>query len=145
MNYEWKQTIFTPEDFSGSGQYIVRETINKENREWVFDTGYLSTVMFKVGYIHGGRDLKRDNLSCLISMSDGMIKTGYFITVDENGKQIEDSVNWKWVSFTETTVEGAKSMLCEYLNNNPYGETFRFATNEEVVRVALYQKSRTRK
>src|SRR5687768_10153887 len=120
MNYEWKQTIFTPEDFKGSGQYLVREGRNKELREDVSDTGYLSTVMFKVGYIHGGRDLKRDNLSCLISMSDGMIKTGYFITVDENGKQIEDSVNWKWVSFTETTVEGAKSMLCEYLNNNPY-------------------------
>ena len=30
MKYEWKKTIFTPEDLEGAGQYIVKESINRE-------------------------------------------------------------------------------------------------------------------
>jgi|SRR6187402_46792 len=145
--YEWKQTIFTPEAIDGVGHYIVRESVNKTNSPHFYDTGYLSTVMMKIGYIGGGRDINREirgNYYCLIDMSDGRISTGFFKTKDADGNKIEDSSNWTWISFSDDENYVAKQKLCDYLNNNQHGETYRFATNEELIRVAAHQKWRTK-
>lgn len=146
MKYEWKQTVFTPKDFEGAGQYIVREGINKVNYPYIMDTGYLSTVLMKIGWTHGTRrEHTHSNIYCLIDMSDGMVKEGYFTnTKTETGESI-DSEQWIWNTFSGTTNHEAKTRLCEYLNNNPYGETYRMATNEEVIRVVAYQKHRCSK
>lgn len=145
MDYKWEQKIFTPEDFDGAGQYIVRETKNKIKSPHFLDTGFLSTVMKKVGYInYVGLASKSSNLYCLIDMSDGLTYTGYYITKDKEGNKIEDSSKWKRINFEGDTSYEAKSKLCEYLNNNPHGETYRFATNEELIRVAAHQKWRTK-
>jgi hypothetical protein len=141
MKYEWKKTIFKPEDFDGAGQYIVRETINKENYPHIMDTEYLSTVMMKVGYNLGTRRSDRqNNMYCLVDMSDGLVREGYFTnTKTDEGKAI-DTEKWIWNPFAGTTGYEAKTRLCEYLNDNPHGETYRFATNEEVVRVIMCQR-----
>ncbi len=146
MKYEWKQTIFKPEDFDGAGHYIIRETSNKENSPHIMDSGYLSTIMMKVGWSQGTRIEKiHSNIYCLIDMSDGLVKEGYFSnTKNEQGESIETD---KWIrnTFSGTTGYEAKQRLCNYLNNNLYNETFRFATNEEVVRVIMHQRGyRTR-
>lgn len=141
--YEWEQTIFTPEDFSGPGQYIVREGINKVNGPDITNTGYLTTVMKKIGYSHGTRRTDaKGNIYCIIDVSDGLVKEGYFTnTENENGERI-DVEKWIYSEFSGETGFEAKTRLCEYLNNNPHKETFRFATTEEIVRVALYQGNR---
>lgn len=140
MAYEWKQYIFKPEDFDGAGQYIVRESVNKTNSPDIYSTGYLSTVMKKIGYTLGTRrNNSPANIYCLIDMSDGCVKEGYFTgTKNEDGRDI-DSEKWIWNQFAGTTNHEAKTRLCEYLNNNPHGETYRFATAEEVMRVILHQ------
>lgn len=141
MSYTWKQTIFKPEDFDGAGQYIVRETPNKVNSPHIVDSGYLSTVMTKVGWNQGTRrEHRSSNIYCLIDMSDGLVTEGYFTnTKTETGESIEHE-KWIWNEFSGTTNYEAKVKLCEYLNNNPHKETFRFATNEEVVRVVMSQR-----
>ena len=145
MKYEWKKTIFTPEDFDGAGQYIVKEPTQKTERPFIADTGYLSTIMQKVGWQHGTRrNNVHSNIYCLIDMSDGLVKEGYFTnTKTESGERI-DTEKWIWNTFSGTANHEAKQRLCDYLNNNPYGYTYRFATSEEVVRVVMYQKHRTR-
>lgn len=141
MKYEWKQTIFKPEDFDGGGQYIVRETPNKINTPHIADSGYLSTIMMKVGYSHGTRRKNaKSSIYCLIDMSDGLVKEGYFSnTKTESGESI-DSDKWIWNEFAGDNSFEAKNRMCEYLNNNPYKETYRFATNEELVRVVMRQQ-----
>lgn len=112
---------FTPDDIKGSGQYLVNERsrIGKEQ----FDNGYLSTVMYKVGY-HMGMGLSsvpnKGHVACLVSMSDGWVKIGEII--DKN------FVQWN-----------SKQDLCDYLNKIG---TFRLATMEELVRIIMHQKSR---
>jgi len=142
MKYEWKKTIFTPEDFDGVGQYILREPPSKLNTLYVADTGYLSTIMMKVGYSNNTRRKNaKSNIYCLIYMSDGLVKEGYFTnTKTESGESI-DSEKWIWNEFSGDNGFEAKTRLCEYLNNNPYKETYRFATNEEVVRVIMHQRN----
>ncbi len=144
MKYEWKQTIFTPEDFEGAGQYIVRESSHKLERAFIIDTSYLSTIMMKVGWMHGTR---RENAAsaiyCLVDMSDGYTKEGYFTNTKTEGGESIPTEKWIWNPFAGTTGFEAKTRLCEYLNNNPYKETYRKATQEEVVRVILHQKWRT--
>ena len=49
----------------------------------------------------------------------------------------ESIAKWKWVQFN------GKKILCDYLNNPEFcQQEYRFATQEEVVRVVLYQRSR---
>lgn len=141
MNYEWKQTIFKPEDFDGGGQYIVREPPSKLKTSYIADSSYLSTIMMKIGYSHGTRRKNtKSNIYCLIDMSDGLVKEGYFTnTRTESGETI-DTDKWIWNEFSGDTGFEAKTRLCEYLNNNPYKETYRFATNEELVRVVMRQQ-----
>lgn len=132
----WKQTIFKPEDFDGSGQYLIREPIDKERTSFISDSGYLSTIMLKVGYSHATRrNMAANSNYCLIDMSDGLIREGYFTNTETS-----DCDKWIWNPFAGTTSYEAKTRLCEYLNNNPRKETFRFATNEEVVRVVMCQR-----
>lgn len=142
MKYEWKQTIFKPEDFNGAGQYIVREGINKENSPHIENSGYLSTIMMKVGWAMGTRRQGvGENIMCLIDMSDGLVKEGYFTnTKSETGESLPTE-KWIWNSFSGTTGYESKSRLAEYLNNNPHKETYRFATIEEVIRVVLHQRN----
>jgi hypothetical protein len=110
------------------------------------DTGYLSTALSKIGYSHGTR--RNDNFNsryCLIDMSDGLIKEGYFTnTKNIDGSHNQNHSSWIWNEFAGENNYEAKQKLCEYLNNNYHKETFRFATNEELVRVANYQKWRTK-
>jgi len=145
MKYEWKQTIFTPEDLEGAGQYIIKETINKENSPHILDTGYLSTIMKKVGWVQKIREDRKDYSYILIDMSDGLITEGYFTgTTNEDGSHNNKHNEWVWNDFSADTSYQSKLNLCEYLNNSPYKETFRFATNEELIRVAAHQKWRTK-
>ena len=144
MKYEWKQTIFKPEDFDGAGQYIVRESANKINSPHFYDTGFLSTVMYKIGYMHKSKSIHSNNLYILISMSDGLSLPGYYTnTKDAEGKFI-DASQWIFTEFSGESNYDAKVKLCEFLNNNPHKETYRFATEEELIRVAAHQKWRTR-
>lgn len=113
---------FVVNDFEGSGQYIVR---SKDRA--ILNTGYLSTILYKVGYIH----LREKAIVTKISMSDGLTQTGYYI---EN----------EFIEFSDTTLNGAKQKFVDYLNNNPYADTYRFATNEELLRVVNYQRWRTK-
>lgn len=53
-----ERQAFKPEDFYGSGQYLLRYS---QNRDW----DYLKTVLWKVGYKSGSY--------FLISMTDGAI------------------------------------------------------------------------
>ena len=140
MNYEWKQKIFTPEDFEGAGHYIVREPGTKLEKATIDRTGYLSTIMYKVGY---SQCTRRDEkaLYCLIAMSDGLVREGYFTnTVSESGESIHVD-KWIWNKFAGENSFEALTRLCEYLNNGPHKETYRMATVEEVVRVVLHQRN----
>ena len=116
---------FTTEDFKGSGQYLVYD-----RAKVYLDTGYLSTLMFKIGYLHGNNAKQRgqDNNYCLVAMSDGWIIEGYIPEGDDK----------VFKSFT------SKQDLVDYLNTVGLTEEYRFATQEEVVRVVMYQKGRWR-
>lgn len=143
MKHEWKQTIFKPEDFEGAGQYIVREGTNKLNSPHIQDTSYLSTVMMKVGYLSKYREGSSSSKYVLVDMSDGLITEGYFTNTrneDGSGKAI---YHWIWNDFGAESSNESKQNLCTFLNSNYYKETYRFATNEELIRVAAYQKYRT--
>lgn len=144
MNYEWKQKIFTPKDFDGAGQYIVKECKDKLNSSDITDTSYLTTVMMKIGWTQKLRDNKGPYSNVLVEMSDGLIHEGYFLgTVKENGSHENDHSKWVWVNFSAETSYESKQKFCEYLNNNPHKQTYRMATNEELIRVAAYSKRRT--
>lgn len=119
---------FKVEDFSGAGQYLVR-TSDKH----VYDTGFLSTVMYKIGYQHNKNLIQHGEYSnyCIIAMSDGWTRDGYF---EKNGS--EDTKDWTYKAFVD------KATLTQYLNECE--ESYRFATQEEVVRVVMCQSSRWR-
>lgn len=130
---------FTPEDFSGCGQYIVRvdakqrEQMKNGKAPHLCDPGYLSTIMYKVGYSHGNGFIHRPedgNIIMKVSMADGHTSNGYF---NQNGST--DPSNWTFVQWN------GKQDFCDYLNH-PDKEEYRMATQEEVVRVVLYQRSR---
>lgn len=134
---------FTIEDFSGAGQYLVRN--DKEPNKYV-DAGFLSTIMKKVGYtIPNSRCLSnppdQGNVYTLVDMSDGLTSLGYFDQRKDpeykNNPRRCNTHLWEWVQFDGLQV------LCDYLNNPDLClQEYRFATQEEVVRVVMYQKSR---
>lgn len=119
---------FKVTDFDGAGQYIVR-TKDKH----IVDTGFLSTIMFKIGYQHTRNLIQHGeyNNYCIIAMSDGWTKDGWF---DKNGS--ENTKDWTYKAFID------KQVLVDWLNSN--NESYRFATQEEVVRVVMYQSDRWR-
>ena len=125
---------FTTEDFSGAGQYLVR---NDKPRNGFVNTGFLSSVMYKVGYSHGTKFENRPdtgNVMLLISMSDGLSLHGHFL---KNGNETDTS-KWTFVQWN-----GVQE-FCDYLNNPELSQEYRFASQEEVVRVVMYQTSRWR-
>lgn len=120
---------FKPEDFDGSGQYLIR---NDGEPNTLKDSGYMSTITYKVGYSHGhGFTSKPDkgNIVLLVSMADGWTQSGYF---DKHGK--EDPEFWTFSQWN------SKQDFCNWLNTKD--QEMRFATQEEIVRVVLYQKGR---
>jgi len=122
---------FTPEDFAGAGQYLIRN--DKEAGKYT-DAGFMSTVMYKVGYLMGGGglvDAELKNVPLLISMADGWTRCGFHIKNTDSDKR---SIFVRWNSWQD---------LCDYLNTEESQE-MRFATQEEVVRVVMYQKLRWR-
>lgn len=144
MKYEWQKHIFKPEDFPGAGQYIVKESINKLYRPDIMDTGFLCTVMKKLCWSNKIRPDMGYSRYFFIDISDGMATEGYFSnTKNPDGSHNQDLTTWIWNDFSADTSLESKQKICEYLNNNIHGETFRKATNEELIRVAAYQKWRT--
>lgn len=143
---------FTTEDFSGCGQYLVRmspqELQAKENGtafSGYKTVSYLSTLMKKVGYClgQGTTHYGQGNIYTLVDMSDGLTKLGYFDTSKDpnytpRGGGAANTDLWTWVPFDSVQA------LCDYLNSEYHSQECRFATQEEVVRVVLYQRSRWR-
>ena len=138
---------FKVEDLEGAGHYLVkvtdqcRERINNGKKPFIVDTGYLSTVMYKVGYNHNNDNPDKGQRACLISMSDGWVRDRH-LTRDESkavGGRYEHHV---WETSKDRTVEGMQ-LLIDHLNSDD-SEEMRFATQEEVVRVVMYQSHRWR-
>jgi len=136
---------FTIEDFSGAGQYLVRmspEELHAKKNNKPFsgysDTGYLSTIMKKVGYIINNYKIGDGNqIYTLTDMSDGFTMLGNFTARDAKINNYEQVI-WQGE-------EGSgKQKLVNWLNNSELSDEYRFATQEEVVRVVMYQKSRWR-
>ncbi len=114
---------FKPEDFSGGGHYIIRDDGPPNT---IDNSGRMSTLMYKTGYSHGHGfeyNPKMGQITTLTAMSDGWTMTGHI----EDGKYIQ------WNN---------KEGLCDYLNK--CAQEYRFATQEEVVRVVMCQNHRWR-
>lgn len=136
---------FTIEDFSGSGQYLLRMSPreihcrdNNEQFEGYSNTGYLSTIIKKVGWITNNYGIGNgEQIYTLTDMSDGMTILGNYT---HNNPQ---SNNWEKIIWQGENGLG-KQKLVDWLNNPELSQEHRFATQEEVVRVVLSQKSRWR-
>jgi hypothetical protein len=99
------------------------------------DSGFLSTIMYKVGYSHGNGFKHRPDeghIVCKVSMADGWVDNGHF---NKNGST--DPEQWNYIQWN------GKQDFCDWLNITSRDE-YRFATQEEVVRVVMYQSSRWR-
>lgn len=116
--------IFKESDIIGGGQYLVR-TDSKPGD--FIATPLLSTIMVKVGYMHSNEPNNLTYIRTLVSMSDGCISYG--VHEEADGKF------YRWNSEKE---------LVDYLNDNSYCESYRFATQQEVMRVVEYQQARWR-
>ena len=141
---------FKTEDFNGAGQYLIRmspqEIYAKENNEHFrgyTDAGYLSTIMYKVGWLTNNYDIGNgQQIYALIAMSDGMIQISNYKEVNPS-----NSNNWDkniWQSDNIEDIDGGKRKMVDWLNNPELSCEYRFATQEEVVRVVLNQSSRWR-
>ena len=136
---------FTKEDFSGSGQYLLRmspdEIYKRENNKpfsGYSDTGYLSTIVKKVGWIINNEGVGNgEQIFTLTDMSDGMTQIGNYTS------KKPDSNNWEKVIWQGKDGEG-KQLLCDWLNNPELSQEHRFATQEEIVRIVLSQNHRWR-
>ena len=136
---------FEQKHFDGAGQYLVRMSTkevhcNKEDNEDKFEgyinTSYLSTIMYKVGYITNNDNIGNGNqLICLTSMADGWTRYCHYA-----GKMPDGSTDFDSKVYWNRSGEGQKNIFVDYLNNNP--QEYRFATQEEVVRVVLSQSHR---
>jgi hypothetical protein len=115
--------IFTSENLAGSGHYIVRT-----DQDYIKDTGYLSTIMSKIGYHHNARSRHGAKYQ-FVSMADGWSHDGWF-----DRKKSNNSSDWIFKPFKN--IED----IANYLNNNPNKDKYRFATVEEVIRVVLHQR-----
>lgn len=142
---------FTIEDFSGAGQYLIRmspreihcrKTDNDDKFYGYTDTGYLSTIMYKVCYLINNYDIGNgENIYGLCAMSDGMLKISNYTIKEPKENNYEKNI---WQKDGDHDPDGGKRKLVEWLNNEELSPEYRFATQEEVVRVAMYQKSRWR-
>lgn len=136
---------FKPEDFSGAGQYLLRMTpdeIHAKNNNQPFrghcDTGYLTTIVKKVGWITNNYNIGNgEQIYTLTDMSDGMTTIGNYTAKEPKTN------NYERIIWQGENGEG-KQLLCNYLNNPELSQEYRFATQEEIVRVVMYQSSRWR-
>lgn len=142
---------FTTEDFSGSGQYLLRmspsEIHQRENNLKVIgysDTGFLSTIIRKVGWITNNYKIGTgEQIVTLTDMSDGRTLIGNF-THEKPGRDTNwDKIIWQREAGDEDS-DGGKRRLVDWLNNPKLSQEHRFATQEEVVRCIMYQSSRWR-
>jgi len=129
---------FTVKDFEGAGQYLVRAT-----KDFIENTGYLTTIMYKVGYMHG--EGRKGQKTLLISMADGWSNDRTYITKDAEGKKLTDTEDWiKIIWRTDKKANPpvtGKQLFVDYLNIHAEQE-YRFATQEEIVRVVASQNWR---
>ncbi len=140
---------FTTEDFSGAGQYLVRlGGVETEERKLdrfinVKDTGYLSTIMYKVGYDHNNLEIGTgQQITLLISMADGWTRSFHYHKDSKDTPiDYDNKVIWQGEEIGDN---GGKRKFVDYLNNPILSQEYRFATQEEVVRVVMYQSSRWR-
>lgn len=139
---------FTTEDFNGAGQYLIRmgpeeiDTQNTGKGEHTYrDAGYLSTIMFKVGYVVNNLEIGNGNqIACLIAMSDGMVSMYNYTSKHPEENDYEKTL---WQGNRENNEPyDSKQKLVDWLNNQELSDEYRFATQEEVVRVVLYQRSK---
>ena len=136
---------FTAEDFAGYGQYLVRmgaSELDVQKTGKVFqgysNTGYLSTIMYKVGYHTNNLEIGNgEQLVCLVSMSDGYVD---FYHYPNAGRGIRGADEWEKVIWQATGEKTGWQVLADFLTTGT--EEFRFATQEELVRVVMYQSSR---
>jgi len=134
---------FKPEDFYGSGQYLLRlstaEISAKKNNKLFSgypDTGYLSTIIKKVGYIINNEKIGNgEQIHTLIDMSDGSTMIGNFTVKNPESNNWERSI-WQGKNGL------GRQLLCNWLNNSELSQEHRFATQEEIVRAVLHQSSR---
>ena len=140
---------FKIEDFSGAGQYLLRmspDEIYKKNNNQKFcgysDSSFLSTIVKKVGWITNNYDIGNgEQIYTLTDMSDGMTILGNY------SSKTPESNNWEkiiWQADNFDDRDGGKRKLVEWLNNPELSQEHRFATQEEIVRVVMYQSSRWR-
>lgn len=136
---------FKVEDFNGAGQYLLRmspDEIHKKEKNEPFlgytDTGFLSTIVKKVGWIINNYGIGNgEQITTLTDMSDGMTIIGNFTNKNPQ------SNNYEKVIWQGSNGEG-KQKLVDWLNNPELSQEHRFATQEEIVRVVMYQSSRWR-
>ena len=136
---------FKHEDFNGSGQYLLqlspKEIFAKENNKpftGYSNTFYLSTIIRKVGYIINNEDIGNgEQIYTLTDMSDGLTMIGNYTSKEPKTN------NWEKILWQGESHLG-KQLLCNWLNNSELSQEHRFATQEEIVRVVLYQSSRWR-
>lgn len=140
---------FKIEDFSGAGQYLLRmspdevykRSIGKDFHSYT-DTGYLSTIVKKVGWITNNYDIGNgEQIYTLTDMSDGMTILGNYVDPNPNKNNYEKVI---WQADSSEDRDGGKRKLVEWLNNPELSQEHRFATQEEIVRVVMCQTSRWR-
>ena len=133
---------FKTKDIKGAGHYLVRQDKNDDGTlvTHIQDTGYLSTIMYKIGYSHGNKTEGQSTL--LISMSDGWTQDGHFVKDPKDPKNSDKWEYVKWVSDKKGTKQGGRDLFVDHLNND---ETeYRFATREEIVRCVMHQHWRVK-
>lgn len=128
---------FTIEDFTGAGQYLIR---NDKPAGQYIDPGFMSTIMYKVGFMINNLDIgSGGQITTMTSMADGM--TSMYNYVDPSPSK---SGNWDKVIWQNDVIGDHKGIqrFVDWLNNPELSQEYRLATQEEVVRVVMYQKSR---
>jgi len=132
---------FKLKDFDGAGQYLLRmcpeEIIaNKQGKKFVgyTDAGYLTTIVYKVGYVHRIEDFGQ--CRTLTSMADGWTQMNHFIKEEDGNLR-----RVFWASPKGAPAKAGRQKFVDHLNNDK-GSEYRFATQEEVVRVVMSQNWR---
>jgi hypothetical protein len=133
---------FKLKDIEGAGHYLVRQDKKEDgsNVEHISRTGYLTTIMYKIGYMHGSKT--EGQVTCLISMADGWTQDSHYVKDPEDPKNASNWEEVKWVSDRLGTKQKGRDLFLDHLNK---GETeYRFATREEVVRCVMHQHWRVK-
>lgn len=138
---------FKLEDFTGSGKYLLRmspEELHARDNNKSFrgysDTGYLSTIVSKVGYIINNHGIGGNNhtIVTLTDMSDGFTIISNYTNKDAKAN------NYEQIIWQGDDINQGKQLFIDWLNNPELSQEYRFATQEEITRVVMYQSSRWR-